>query len=179
MLPKSQEREGGFRFPPPPPTLRGGPAHDSGALSQGRPSAAGLPLSQTQQTTLRTEAGEARAGSLKAICVAGCVNVALSPPLRGRGGLRKQASAQQSDVSLASGLSAATLAESRPPRRGTGEQPNGEKRLPPYPVVRGGRFYDTLGVKHTVNARERERIWELKNKRAKISNKGKLIKKAK
>lgn len=40
-------------------------------------------------------------------------------------------------------------------------------------------FYDTLGVKHTVNARERERIWELKNKRAKISNKGKLIKKAK
>lgn len=38
MLPRSQEREGGFSFPPPPPTLRGGPAHDSGALSQGRPS---------------------------------------------------------------------------------------------------------------------------------------------
>lgn len=70
------------------------------------------------------------------------------------------------------------LAESRPPRRGTREQPNGGKRLPPYPVVRRV-FYDTLGVKHTVNARERERIWELKNKRAKISNKGKLIKKAK
>lgn len=70
------------------------------------------------------------------------------------------------------------LAESRPPRRGTGEQPNGGKRLPPYPVVRRV-FYDILGVKHTVNARERERIWELKNKRAKISNKGKLIKKAK
>lgn len=32
----------------------------------------------------------------------------------------------------------------------------------------------TLGVKHTVNVRERERIWELKNKRAKISNTRKI-----
>lgn len=38
MLPRSQEREGGFSFPSPPLTLQGGPAHDSGALSQGRPS---------------------------------------------------------------------------------------------------------------------------------------------
>lgn len=46
MLPRSQEREGGFSFPSPPPTLQGGPAHDSSALSQGRPScsrAAALP----------------------------------------------------------------------------------------------------------------------------------------
>lgn len=35
---------------------------------RGDPRAAGLPLSHTQQTTLRTEAGEARADSLKAIC---------------------------------------------------------------------------------------------------------------
>lgn len=46
MLPRSQEREGGFSFPSPPPTLQGRPAHDSSALSQGRPScgrAAALP----------------------------------------------------------------------------------------------------------------------------------------
>lgn len=134
--------------------------------------------SQTQQTTLRTEAGEARAGSLKATRTAGCVNAA-EPPAPGRGGLRKQASVQQSEVGLAPGLSATALAQSRPPRRGTGEQPSERSGCPPKPTVRGGRFYDTLGVKHTVNARERERIWELKNKRAKISNKGKLIKKAK
>lgn len=41
MLPRSQEREGGFSFPSPPLTLRSGPAHDSGALSQGRPSCSG------------------------------------------------------------------------------------------------------------------------------------------
>lgn len=39
---------------------------------------------------------------------------------------------------------------------------------PPYPVVRGGGGF--IGCQtNTVNARERERIWELKNKRAKIS----------
>lgn len=69
MLPRSQEREGGFSFS----LLR--PRHSEAGLPttavrsrRGDPRAAGLPLSHTQQTTLRTKAGEARADSLKAIC---------------------------------------------------------------------------------------------------------------
>lgn len=39
-------------------------------------------------------------------------------------------------------------------------------------------MHDTLGVKHTVNTRESERLWELKNKRANISNEEQIIQKS-
>lgn len=57
------------------------------------------------------------------------------------------------------------------------EQPNLSKAAAPAMGCRGP-MHDTLGVKHTVNARERERLWELKNKRANISNNEQTIQKS-
>lgn len=127
--------------------------------------------SHTQQTTLRTEAGEARADSLKAICYRWLRERRPEPPAprEGRAG-------NAGDVLLTLGLSARPWLKVALREEAPGNSPMEGSGCPPTPWC--AEFY-TLGVKHTVNARERERIWELKNKRAKISNKGKLIKKAK
>lgn len=98
---------------------------------RGDPRAAGLPLSHTQQTTLRTEAGEARADSLKAICYRWLRERRPEPP-RSEGEEGRDRWQHLANI----GTFSTALAESRPPRRGTGEQPNGGKRLPPYPMVR-------------------------------------------
>lgn len=128
MLPRSQEREGGFSFPSPPLTLQGGPAHDSSALSQGRPSCSRAAALPHTTNNFEDRGREARADSLKAICYRWLRDRRPEPPAprEGRAG-------NAGDVSLTLGLSARPWLKVALREEAPGNSPMEGSGCPPTP----------------------------------------------